>query len=156
MWRSWRWIAVLTLTTTLAVVGCGSDDATGGGDDATDPITTAGEDTSGGDGSDDGAPLDARTMETLEDMAEATTTDGATVLVGVDCDAQIGGQLLHVAATGLAEGLYTATVEPGGREIQFNVPPGLQASPVELTEPSYTVTLPEVDGGLELTVDGCG
>lgn len=143
----------------LVAAGCG-----GSGD--TDSPTTAERDdpaesatTAAGNGNDEAErPLDSSTLEALEHVTEVTTSDGAVILVGIDCDSQIGGQLLHVATLGLPEtgDLYTAEVEPGGSELQFSVPPGQQARQMELDGVSYTVTLPEVDDGLELTVDGCG
>lgn len=143
----------------LVVAGCGGSVSTDSPTTAervepAEPATTG----AGNEGDEAERPLDPSTLEALEHVTEVTTSDGAAVLVGIDCNSQIGGQLLHVASLGLPEtgDLYTAIVEPGGSELQFSVPPGKQAREMELDGASYTVTLPEVDGGLELTLDGCG
>jgi hypothetical protein len=81
------------------------------------------------------------------------------VVLAVECESQMGGTLVYVGVDGIPVGTYVGSFEPSaGGDITVQVAtegPAQGARQVTLDEPEYTVTFPDIDGGVELTVSGC-
>lgn len=168
--HSLRRLGGITVVCALAIAACGGSDDSGG-TDSDSPSVTAGDvaDPGAGDvadpGADDvateGAGTDA--LDTLIADADVyddvTTPSGGRVVVTVVCESQMGGNIVNVGSTGVAEGIYEGDFEPsagGSLTLQvFADSRGIGARQTTLEDPSYTITFPDLDGGIELTVAGC-
>jgi hypothetical protein len=152
-------LAILAMAVALVVAACG-----GGTDSPAPDISTAapGGDTQPSASAAPGGPaaaLDAGVLARAGSVDETATADGGQVMVAIECEAQTGGDLLHAGAVGLAEGIYTGTVDPAiGGSVKFQVGTdgsGSTARQSTLDQATYTVTFADIDGGIELTVAGC-
>jgi hypothetical protein len=146
----------------VTVAACGDSDDSGGTDSDSPPVTTSDVTDSGAsDLTTEGAGTDA--LDTLIADADVydqvSTPSGGRVVVTVVCESQMGGNIVSVGSSGVAEGVYEGEFEPSaGGTLTLQVLAdgrGMGARQTTLEDPSYTITFPDLDGGIELTVAGC-
>jgi hypothetical protein len=146
---------VVFLLSVMVLAACG-----GGGSDENTVSSVTGTAAASDAGSNDGAPLDQTLLDRADSVAEKTTSDGGKVVVAVECESQMGGNLVHVGVVGVPPGTYTGTLEPSaGGDLTVQVisdGPAQGARQATLDEPEYTVTFADIDGGTSLTIAGCG
>lgn len=154
--KSGRHLA-LVLAATLALASCGGSDG--------DPTATEGSpvdatETEGSSRDDEASagPVQA-TRDRADFIDEKQTSGGGTVIVTTSCDVN-GAQLISVAAEGLEAGqMFAGEIEPAaGGDLDFSTGPegfGQGARQTTLDEPSYTVSFPDLDGGMTFDVEGC-
>lgn len=133
----------------LLVVACGDDDEVGG---VMPPAT------------DDPVAEDVAVAPTLPSAAMeaevSTRVDGGErIVVQVDCDPAIGGQLLNLGLEGFTAGsVVAAQVAPDIGELRVAIGAagaGAQAVQTTLDAATYEVIVPVEDGSARLSVDGC-
>ena len=80
------------------------------------------------------------------------------MVVAVDCDSDLGGNLVTVVAEGLVPGVYTGVFDPAtGVDLELNAAAGGEAvveADMTLDADEYTVTFADIDGGV-FNVRGC-
>jgi|GEM_PF-3163987 len=99
-------------------------------------------------------------VRSADSSDEQQTSTGATVIVAIDCDSPIGGDLISVAAAGLP----VAEIHEGRGEPAFGGAVTLQTLPdgrgvggrsATLDADEYVVNFPTLDGGMSFTLQGC-
>ena len=158
----------MTRLSCVAIAGLVAVAACGGGDDAGDsgPGSDVVVEAETADTSADNATGAAGSTDALDQLIatsdahdEVVTQSGGRVVVAVICEAQTGGTVVSVGSAGVPEGIYEGDFEPAaGGSLTLQVLPdgqGIGARQTSLDQPSYTITFPDIDGGIELTVPGC-
>lgn len=144
-----RPLALLVALVLLVVPACGDDDEVGG---VMPPATD--------DPVEEGVPSSPTLDEAAMEAQTATTVSGGEeIVVQVDCDPAIGGQLLSVSLDGFVAGSVVATeVQPDVGELRVAIGPagaGAQAVQTTLGAASYEVIVPVEGGSATVSVDGC-
>ncbi|MGD8321451.1 MAG: hypothetical protein PVJ02_13385 [Gemmatimonadota bacterium] len=140
--------------TTIVLAGCG------GGSSSNDaPASDAEGSTATGTEATDALPLDQDLLDRADAVEQVTTSNGGVVVVAVECASQMGGNLVHVGVDGLPAGTYTGSFEPSaGGDLTVKVTtegPARGARQATLDEAEYTITFPDMDGGVSLIIPGC-
>lgn len=163
-------VAVVMALAVLSGCSGGSD-----GDDADAPQSTelvdapetgdAQDNTDDNGGESDGTTLGdqpPRAVEVarsgLSSPVEVALAEGGTMVAGIECGPD-GAHVLIVGASGLTPGdQHDAEIEPNQGSALFFVQDngdGYSGHQSRFDAASYTLTWPNIDGGLSVTVEGC-